>query len=61
MADRKYRQLGHCSSDAVAIGRRSPQASHRDTVRDASMLPRGASERGGSGRRGPGSWVRYPW
>src|SRR5213593_2556022 len=58
------RQFGHCSSDAVAIGRTAPHAAHRETVCLASMPPpRGASaggRGGGDGVRGSGFELRYP-
>src|SRR3977135_1797494 len=50
---RAARQFGHCSSDAVAMGRTAPHAPHRETVRVASMLPPlGASAGGGDGGLG---------
>src|SRR3989442_15289267 len=59
------RQFGHCSSDAVAIGRTAPPAPHRETVCLASIPPpRGASDGGGGGggdgRFGSPPWFRYP-
>ncbi|PYN66886.1 MAG: hypothetical protein DMD90_07020 [Candidatus Rokuibacteriota bacterium] len=59
------RQFGHCSSDAVAIGRTAPHAPHRETVCLASIPPpRGASDGGGGGggdgRFGSPPWFRYP-
>src|SRR5213080_1413408 len=58
------RQFGHCSSDAVAIGRTAPHAPHRETVCLASIPPPlGASDGGGGGgdgRFGSPPWFRYP-
>src|SRR5213594_3648043 len=58
------RQFGHCSSDAVAIGRTAPHAPHRETVCLASIPPPlGASVGGGGGgdgRFGSPPWFRYP-
>src|SRR5436309_14418790 len=58
------RQFGHCSSEAVAIGKTAPHAAHRETVRLASMPPPlGASAGGGGGGdglRGSALELRYP-
>jgi hypothetical protein len=52
------RQFGHCSSDAVAIGKTAPHAPHRETVCRASIPPPGAASRGGSCLLGSGLWLR---
>src|SRR2546429_8134018 len=58
------RQFGHCSSEAVAIGKTAPHAAHRETVRLASMPPplgaASAGGGGGDGLRGSALELRYP-